>query len=248
MSIAVPLCGFGGGSQLKFGGASMANSVVMEYDLGTSFTAEQSADIRSGKFEKVHVGGYWTINGRKYWAAHADYRLNYGRETPLTTHHMLVIPDNSLFNMAWNDTNTTTGAYVNSKVKTEGMAQALEIIKGDFGADHIMTHRTLLTNAIKNNESSGWAWYDSQVDLMNEIMVYGARVWGGGAQNGYDTGADTSQIALFKSRRDLIITREKWWLRDVHSGINACKVSAYGYAGYWETSGVLGIRPFFLVY
>lgn len=54
-------------------GASRANSFIYEHDLGASFTAEQSADIRAGKFEKVRTGGYWTINSRKYWAAHADY-------------------------------------------------------------------------------------------------------------------------------------------------------------------------------
>lgn len=247
MSIAVPLCGFGGGSQLKFGGASMENSVVMEYDLGTSFTAEQSADIRAGKFEKVHVGGYWTINGRKYWAAHADYRLHCG-DTELTTHHMLIIPDKGLFTMAWNDTNTTTGGYAGSKVKTEGMAQALEIIKGDFGADHILPYRTILTNAVTNGMSSGWAWYDSQVDLMNEKMVCGSNAWGGGSQNGYDTGADKSQIALFKARHDLITNRENWWLRDVQSAVRACYVDLNGNGDGWSASAVLGVRPAFLVY
>ena len=39
-------------------GASRANSFIYEHDLGTSFTAEQSADIRAGKFEKARTGGY----------------------------------------------------------------------------------------------------------------------------------------------------------------------------------------------
>lgn len=37
-------------------GASRANSLIVEYDLGTSFTAEQSQDIRSGTFSKVRAG------------------------------------------------------------------------------------------------------------------------------------------------------------------------------------------------
>ena len=234
-------------SKLKFGGASMANSIVMEYDLGTSFTAEQSADIRAGKFEKVHVGGYWTINGRKYWAAHADYRLHCG-DTELTTHHMLVIPDKSLFNMAWNDTSTTAGGYVGSKVKTEGMAQALEIIKSDFGADHILPHRVLLTNAVASGMSSGLAWYDSQIDLMNEKMVYGSSAWGGGAQNGHDTGADKSQLALFQARPDMITNREIWWLRDVRSATDSCRVDDSGTANRFNASYSFGVRPAFLVY
>ena len=232
---------------LKRTGASRANSLITEYDMGTAFTLEMSNDIRNGTFNLVRTGGYITLNGRKYWAGDANYRKNCG-DTALTTNHMLFFPDKSLFNMVWNDTDDTNGGYVNSKVKTEGMAQALEIIKGDFGADHILPYRTILTNAITNGMSSGWAWYDSQVDLMNEKMVYGSHAWGGGSQNGYDTGADKSQIALFKARHDLITNRENWWLRDVPSAACACRVNSDGPATYWLASAVLGVRPAFLVY
>lgn len=232
---------------LKADGATRANALPFEHDLGTSFTAEQSADIRSGKFDKVRVGGYWTINGRKYWAAHADYRLHCG-DTELTTHHMLVIPDRAFYNEVMNDTNATTGGYNGSKMKTSGLAKALTIIKQDFGADHILTHKMLLTNAVTNGASSGWAWYDSQIDLMNEHMVYGSYAWGGGAQNGYDTGADKSQLALFQARPDLICNRENWWLRDVRSATHFCNVSTGGYANSWGASTSLGLRPAFLIY
>ena len=228
-------------------GASRANSFIYEHDLGTSFTAEQSADIRAGKFEKVRTGGYWTINGRKYWAAHADYRLHCG-DTELTTHHMLVIPDRSFYSGVMNDTNVTTGAYYGSKMKTSGLADALATVKADFGADHILTHRVLLTNAVSNGLSSGWAWYDSQIDLMNEHMVYGSYAWGGGAQNGYDTGIDKSQLALFQARPDLITNRENWWLRDVQSATSFCHVNYSGDANFWNASDSIGVRPAFLIY
>jgi hypothetical protein len=228
-------------------GASRANSFIYEHDLGTSFTAEQSADIRAGKFELVRTGGYWTINGRKYWAAHADYRLNCG-DTALTTHHMLVIPDKSFYNHVMNDANDTTGSYYGSKMKTSGLADALATIKADFGADHILTHRILLPNAVSNGASSGWAWYDSQIDLMNEKMVYGSHAWGGGSQNGYDTGADKSQLALFQARPDLICNRQNWWLRDVQSAPSFCAVAAHGRANSWYASASLGVRPAFLIY
>ena len=228
-------------------GASRANSFIYEHDLGTSFTAEQSADIRAGKFEKVRTGGYWTINGRKYWAAHADYRLHCG-DTELTTHHMLVIPDRSFYNGVMNDTNVTTGAYYGSKMKTSGLADALATVKADFGADHILTHRVLLANAVSNGLSSGWAWYDSRIDLMNEHMVYGSYAWGGGSQNGYDTGADKSQLALFQARPDLITNRENWWLRDVRSATDFCLVDANGAATAWGASNSIGVRPAFLIY
>jgi len=228
-------------------GASRANSFIHEHDLGTSFTAEQSADIRAGKFEKVRTGGYWTINGRKYWAAHADYRLHCGN-AELTTHHMLVIPDKAFYSGVMNDADVTTGSYYGSKMKTSGLANALAAVKADFGAGHILTHRTLLANSVSNGASSGWAWYDSQIDLMNEHMVYGSYAWGGGAQNGYDVGADKSQLALFRARPDLITNRANWWLRGVQSATSFCYVADRGYACSWTASHSLGVRPAFLIY
>ena len=147
-----------------------------------------------------------------------------------------------------NDTNVTTGSYYGSKMKTSGLANALATVKADFGADHILTHRILLANAVSNGTSSGWAWYDSQIDLMNEHMVYGSYAWGGGAQNGYDVGADKSQLALFQARPDLIRNRENWWLRDVQSATDFCYVTAGGAASAWVAAGSLGVRPAFLIY
>lgn len=230
---------------LRTDGVTRCNSVPTIKDLGTSFTAEQSADIRAGKFDKVRTGGFWTINGRKYWAGHADYRLHCG-DTELTTHHMLVFPDKSLYNGVMNDTNVTTGGYYGSKMKTSGLANALATIKADFGADHILTHRQLLTNAVANGASSGWAWYDSQIDLMNEEMVYGHPAWS--AHHGYDTGIDKTQLALFQARPDLITNRENWWLRDVVSAANFADVAYLGSATSYSASSSFGVRPAFLIY
>ena len=226
-------------------GATRANSLIYEKNLGNSFTAEQSTDIRQGKFNLVRTGGYWTINGHKYWAAHADYRLHCG-DTELTTHHMLVIPDAAMYNEKMNDTNVTTGGYYGSKMKTTGLAAALAQAKADFGADHILTHKMLLTNAVSNGAASGWAWYDSQIDLMSEAMVYGHNAWG--AAHGYETGADKTQLALFQARPDLITTRAWYWLRNVYSAAYFCLVPADGPANAFSASASYGVRPAFLIY
>ena len=229
---------------LTVSGASRANSFIYEYDLGTSYTAEQSADVVAGTFDKVRTGGYWTINGHKYWAGHADYRLHCG-DTELTTHHMLVFPDKSFYNAHMNATNVTTGAYYGSNMVSDGLTQALAIVKADFGESHVLTYRNLLANAVSGGSSSNWAWYDRQIDLMNECMVYGNQVWG--TQNGYNVGCDKTQIALFQARPDLIVTRENWWLRDVQSSPNFCGVYGGGHAGHWSASNVFGVRPAFLI-
>ena len=227
-------------------GASRANSFIYEYDLGTSFTNDQSADIIAGTFEKVRTGGYWTINGRKYWAAHADYRLHCG-DTELTKHHMLVLPDKSFYTHYMNSTNVTTGAYYGSNMVSDGLTQALATVKADFGESHVLTYRNLLANAVSGDSSSNWAWYDRQIDLMNECMVYGHQAWGAAAHNGYNVGCDKSQLALFQARPDLIVNRENWWLRDVQSSTDFCGVANDGFAFTWGASNVFGVRPAFLI-
>ena len=231
---------------LKTEGATRANALPIEKDLGASFTAEQSADIRGGKFNKVRTGGYWTINGHKYWAGHADYRLHCG-DTELTTHHMLVFPDKSFYNHALNSTTVTTGAYYGSNMVSDGLTQALATVKADFGEAHVLTYRNLLANAVSGDSSSNWAWYDRQIDLMNECMGYGHQAWGAAAHNGYDVGCDKTQIALFQARPDLIVNRENWWLRDVRSQTDFCGASADGGADPWAASNVFGVRPAFLI-
>ena len=83
---------------------------------------------------------------------------------------------------------------------------------------------------------------------MYKRQVYGSYAWGGGVQNGYDTGIDKSQLALFQARPDLITNRENWWLRDVQSATNFCYVNYSGSARYWSASDSVGVRPAFLIY
>jgi hypothetical protein len=227
-------------------GAGLANSIAVEKDLGTSFTAAQSAAIKDGTFKDLFVGGYWTINGTKYWAGHADYRLHCG-DSELTQHHMLVFPDKCFYNAQMNTTDTTAGGYNGSAMKTSNLATALAKVKADFGADHVLAHRELLPNAVSNGQSSGWAWYDTQIDLMTEHMVYGSHAWGGGSQNGFDTGINKSQIALFQHRPDLICNRDNWWLRDVQSAAFFAHVSYRGDANDYCASASCGVRPAFLI-
>ena len=77
---------------------------------------------------------------------------------------------------------------------------------------------------------------------------HGTTAWGGGAQNGYDTGIDKSQLALFQARPDLITNRENWWLRDVRSATDFCFVNYDGGASAGNASSSLGVRPAFLIY
>ena len=113
-------------------------------------------------------------------------------------------------------------------------------------------NKELLTNAVTDGKSSAWAWYDSTIELMNESMVYGHNAFG--ANRGYETGIDKSQLSLFRLKPSEIIAlndageRYWYWLRDVVSSSAFAGVSSGGNAGSSSAGYSGGVRPAFLIY
>lgn len=227
--------------------AAAHNAIYRGKNLGTQFTAEMSANIKNGTFKDLYCGDYLVINGTTYRFMDLDYLYKTG-DTPLETHHILVVPDAPMYNHVMNDTNTTEGGYTSSKMYVSGLDQALAKIKADFGEAHIVTYRNLLVNATSNGIPSSWAWYSRQIDLMNEEMVYGTRAWSQASQNGYDTGTNKSQLAAFKHNHSLISSCRSWyWLRAVRSSTDFCDVARHGAAYDYGASSADGVRPCFLI-
>lgn len=222
--------------------AAAHNAIYRGKNLGTQFTAEMSANIKNGTFKDLYCGDYLVINGTTYRFMDFDYLYKTG-DTSLGTHHILVVPDAPMYSHVMNDTNTTEGGYVGSKMYKSGLDQALAKIKVDFGEAHIVTYRNL-----SNGAPSNWAWYSRQIDLMNEEMVYGTRVWSQASHNGFDTGANKSQLAAFKHNHSLISSCRSWyWLRAVRSSTDFCGVSSNGNAGTAGAFDSNGVRPCFLI-
>ena len=219
---------------------------------GSSALTELYTNL-ANSFDDQFVGDYITLNGHTYLLAHPNYWYNFG-DTACATHHWLVIPAASdLVSGKMNSTNITTGAYIGSDFYTgangnTAKASIEAIIKADFGANHILTHREHLQNAVTNGYESGGTWYDSQIDLMTERMVYGCDIFhnqmaGTNIPNWYSI--DYGQLALFRYRRDTICTRGAWWLRDVVSSAVFASVDGDGVALNPGASNSLGIRPAF---
>lgn len=212
-----------------------------------------SQQIAAGTFDDIFIGDYiiGKSSGRKYLVADINYRLHCG-DTECTKPHVLMIPEKIMGTAQMNDSNITTGGYVGSKMYTTNLSQFKTVIQNDFGSGHILNHRELLTNAVTDGKSSGWAWYDSTIELMNESMVYGHNAFG--SHHGYETGIDKSQLSLFKHKPDLIValndagSRYWYWLRDVVSSASFANVGSSGYADYNGASFSLGVRPAFLIY
>lgn len=227
-------------------GAGAHNSIYRGKNLGSSVTAAQWAAIADGSFADLYIGDYWTIGGVNWRIAAFDYYLNSGN-TDLTTHHAVIVPDTSLYSAAMNGTDTTTGGYVGSAMYTANLEQAKTTIKAAFGSAHVITKRDLLTNAVNGNTPSGWTWVDSDVELMNEVQVYGSVAWGAHDGNGYNVASGDGQFPLFAFDRTKLHNRQEYWLRDVSSAILFSAVSGSGYATSLNPSLSLGVRPAFCI-
>ena len=227
-------------------GAAAHNCIYRGKNLGTSVTAEQYAAISSGKFTDLYIGDYWVIKGVTYRIAAFDYYYNCG-DTNFTKHHVVIVPDTSLYKAQMNTSNVTTGGYTGSAMYKSNLAQAKTTIKAAFGSAHVLTKRELLTNAVNGNTPSGWAWFDSDVELMNEVQVYGSVAWGAHDGNGYNVASGDGQFPLFMFDRTKLHNREDYWLRDVASATSFSIVSYTGYAGAGYASASRGVRPAFCI-
>lgn len=227
-------------------GAAAHNCIYRGKNLGTSVTAEQYAAISSGKFTNLYIGDYWVIKGVTYRIAAFDYYYNCG-DTNFTKHHAVIVPDTSLYKAQMNTSNVTTGGYTGSAMYKSNLAQAKTTIKAAFGSAHVLTKRELLTNAVNGNTPSGWVWFDSDVELMNEVQVYGSVAWGAHDGNGYNVASSDGQFPLFMFDRTKLHNREDYWLRDVSSATGFSVVSLYGLASYGSASYSFGVRPAFCI-
>lgn len=216
-----------------------------------------SQQIAAGTFDDVFIGDYiiGKVSKRKYLVADINYRLNMG-DTECKTPHILMIPERIMGTAKMNDTNITTGTYVGSKMYIEYLMPFKEVIYNDFESEHIVSHRNLFANATTNGYESAGGWFHSNIELMNEIMVYGSNIFHNiqnGANLAYNYTMDKQQLSLFRLKPDLTVARNDagerywYWLRDVVSASNFAFVNGYGGASHYGASGSGGVRPAFLI-
>lgn len=233
---------------LVYNGAAAHNSIYRGKNLGTSVTSEQYAAISAGTFDDLYIGDYWTMGGVNYRIAAFDYYWNCG-DNAVPPHHAVIVPDTCLYNAVMNTTNITTGGYVGSQMYTTNLEQAKTTIKGAFSG-HVVNHRIYLINAVANGYSSGGVWVDSEVDLMNEQMVYGSGIFspvstGSAVPANYRV--EKNQLPLFAMNPAMLNIRQTYWLRDVITASNFARVAYYGDAGSTGASTSCGVRPAFCI-
>ena len=239
-------------SNLMTNNAGAHNAIYCGKSLGSTVTTAQYAAIKAGTFDDLYIGDYWTIGGVNYRIAGFDYYLHNG-DTDTTKHHVVIVPDENMGSAQMNTTNVTTGGYVGSAMYKANLNAAKTKIKSAFSG-HVLSHRVYLTNAVSNGAPSGGAWFDSEVELMTERMVYGCPVhspMGDGQKDPWSAmhnyTVEKSQLPLFALNPAAIATRYDYWLRDVVNAANFAFVGNGGNAYHGYASDSLGVRPAFCI-
>lgn len=218
-------------------------------NLGTALTAVQKAAIKDGSFKGMFLGDYWSIGGRIWRIVDMDYWYNCG-DTAFTSHHLVIMPDEALYNAQMNTTNVTTGGYVGSAMYKSNLANAKTIVNAAFQGS-VLTHREYLCNAVANGRPSGGAWFDSSIELPNEPMMYGHPHFSPTSDGSTVPSIYTiskTQLALFMVCPRFIVNRSyNQWLRDVVSSAFFAVVDAGGFTNYYYASNSHGVRPVFPV-
>ena len=246
--------------------AGFHNSFFRGKSLGTSFTTAQHNAISAGTFDDMFIGDYWTIGGIDYVICHFDYYYRCS-DSDINYHHIVVMPRGVMTGLSvtktsaetsdgyyqWNETNTTSGGYIASRMRTVIMPACDTKVKAAFGSSYVKTISELYPNGhdASTGRATGWAWTSTDLacDLCNETMVYGAQVWSisNDGRPGYEVGIDKWQLAIFRLYPAFANIRASWWLRSVSSAASAAFVSSYGTASFGGASAAPGVRPRFLV-
>lgn len=218
-------------------------------NLGTALTAVQKAAIKDGSFKGMFLGDYWSIGGRIWRIVDMDYWYNCG-DTAFTSHHLVIMPDEALYNAQMNTTNVTTGGYVGSAMYKSNLANAKTIVNAAFQGS-VLTHREYLCNAVANGRPSGGAWFDSSIELPNEPMMYSHPHFSPTSDGSTVPSIYTiskTQLALFMVCPRFIVNRSyNQWLRDVVSSADFALVDYGGSSAYYGASNSRGVRPVFPV-
>lgn len=218
-------------------------------NLGTALTAVQKAAIKDGSFKGMFLGDYWSIGGRIWRIVDMDYWYNCG-DTAFTSHHLVIMPDEALYNAQMNTTNVTTGGYVGSAMYKSNLANAKTIVNAAFQGS-VLTHREYLCNAVANGRPSGGAWFDSSIEIPNEPMMYGHPHFSPTSDGSTVPSIYTiskTQLALFMVCPRFIVNRSyNQWLRDVVSSAYFAYVYVNGAADSYLASNSYGVRPVFPV-
>lgn len=234
----------------------------------SSYFIEQLYDkVSNSDFSDLYLGDYFPVTITttlpdetvktemvELMIAAFNYYYKVG-DTALTKPHLVLIPRGYGFTTAakMNQTNTTTGGYLNSYMHQTVLPCYAASLKAALGG-HLLSHRTVLSNAVNTSTpsmagagmtgaASGWERTTVELQLMTEVQVYGTTVWSSSA---YDVGVDNRQLPVFKFINPVQFDRGVFWLRSVVNSGDFAGCNYHGDANYYGALGVYYVRPLIL--
>lgn len=229
--------------------------------LGNSFTSGQKNAIRSGTFDNLYIGDYWTDGGTDWIIADMDYWYGIGRNsaTLIRTHHVNIIPRLSMGTSVMNTTATNEGGYAAANIRSK-FAGIVSQVNNFFGGGALLNAPRVFSTGSDGGMATTMNWIDvCTCELMSERMVYGSPVFE--IQNGKPASAsnqnsafawnhttDMNQLALFRLAPRFRMASgdgqidNGWWLNTMAKWDHFC-CCIYGRADCLPANTALGIRP-----
>ena len=244
-------------------GAPAHNNIYRGKYLGGKITDAQYEEIENGTFRDMFIGDYWIIKG-KYTInnqeehyelicriAAFDYYYLTGEGTYndlLKKHHITIVTDNSFGNAAMyiNDYKKyfKDSGYANSEIRTKQLQSAYLAINGKNNVN-ILTHKRLFSKSITKDGVFDYGWFDSNVELMNEVQIYGTVICGRGRVN---STVDNRQFPLFSIDFSKINIGVTYLLSSIHSEDFCCCVRSEGFADIYNVDQKAEMRITFSIF
>ena len=153
-----------------------------------------------------------------------DYYYNIGNPA-LTVHHAVLILRERFNNIGvMNSTDTTAGGYYNSEMHQFRLPSYAKSLKTVLNG-HLLTFKSRLTDSVdasrdtmacagQTGAADHSAWYDTELQLMNEIQVHGSPVW---SSSPYDVSIDAKLPVFDYINMHTYQENKNLWLRSVVS-------------------------------
>ena len=226
--------------------AAYATDVTADFDSGTLSQAIAANDL-SGYDLGMQIKKNITVDGTSYLAhiifAHANAFFGYNSYAMVNTPNIACVVYVEGYNSTWNASNTD-GGYTSSNLRV-AIQKVVTALKSVLGASHMVSHQVLLSNAVSNGKSSGWAWAaDSFGEAMSAAQMCGTEISG----SYFDTGEAYEQLALFRHvRPNQVFGNATVWLRDVLTAASAASLHGIGHLGNGGVTGSCCVVPLILL-
>lgn len=217
-------------------GSASHNAIYRGKYLGNVITQEQAEAISNGTFDDLFVGDYWTMNGINHRIGDFNYWINSGfpESEKIKIPHLLIVPDTCYSTGVMNSSNSTTGGYASSTMKSQILNNIANTLPDEIKS-RLLTHRTFIDGT----------WVSTSVDLMNEVMIYGCYVL---TDNTNKQTSDNRQLSLFRLSSEFKNINENYWLRNYANSTEYTMVSYYGDSSKDKATRTYGIRPVFAIH